>query len=257
VRRALVSHDHKLIVSWIPKVACQTLLAWFVFGLLGHDPKAYATSRDFNHWVRRNGYVFADRKLLKLPAGYHTVVLCRDPMARSISAFANKFVLGGSRQLVNFDTLGIAAKSLYLRMRGTTDEAARRHYQAPTFAEYLAFVAEAITTRPRVEPDLDPHWNTQVSFRWASSGNRADEMYDLSRFDDAVTSLNGRFGIDYNPARRTTTRYGEFREGAHRLPADILAASGAVPDQASFRSPEMQQLVRTAYAIDYEVLGYP
>jgi len=87
MRRAFVSHEHRLILYWSPKCGCTSLADWMVFGLLQREGVPRSRTR---HWLGENGYFAKARDLLGETKGYHSVAFTRDPFDRIVSAFGEQ-----------------------------------------------------------------------------------------------------------------------------------------------------------------------
>lgn len=256
MRRAYVHHERRLLLCWAPKVGCTALANWFAYGLVGVTREdARNKARD---WLHENGYRVDGRDVAVFRnAGYDVVAFKREPLLRAISAYVSKFVVRHRVPITAFGGLEEFAKSFYCAAKGVDAAAAEKTYSGLSFIEFLALIERRVTSRqPGNEPALDIHFNTQVPFYWRDIGPKVDEFFAFEDFADGIAALNRRAGISYVPGTINSTPYQLENRDVSDVSSLDLARSGQVPGPGGLINEKTIALSASAYAIDYETLGF-
>ena len=155
-RQAFIAPKRRALIFWSPKAGNTSLAHWFLNATASTKRRARMGSASARAVLNVGSTVGFDlaRELIE-QLGFDHYVLCRDPCARAVSAYRDKFVVKGRQP----DCLDGFAKDVAQAIAGANWE--RRGI---SFIEYLEYVASKVKSRGSGEPDLNNHFNTQVPF---------------------------------------------------------------------------------------------
>lgn len=253
-RRAFVVPEAKVVCFWSPKAANSSLGEWLVRGLWAKEHEASGLRyRDFLKETKR---VLGFRRAADLAEkGYDSFALVRHPHSRAVSAYVNKYLYNGEKRLDRFGRLESFAQRFIVECAGGDAEA----YEGISFVDFLEATLRRVRGREGREPDLNPHWNTQVPFHFRDVDFRYGAVIHLETLDDELPALAARLGIaDSFPHRRRNRSGGGAVDGdAAEMSSLEIIRAGFVPSEAQLLTPRARALIDEAYEIDFSVLGYP
>jgi hypothetical protein len=230
----LINPDRKWLYAPVAKVACSSLKRWFL-AAMNHEipPGSDEHTEAKAHRLRelpaaRALRILADER-------YFRFALVRNPWARLVSAYVNKFTFA------NHSSLAVARQMRRQAAEGGVPEI--------TFAQFVGFLT-------RHNPaGFDVHWRPQHLFL------RDNQFHFLGRFEqisEHFAQLQERLGTELPLPRRNTTAWQRDEDGeivADWTPAELLA-QGRPPGYRRFYTPELREAVRKLYARDIELFGY-
>lgn len=153
-------------------------------------------------------------------------------------------------------------------------------YRGLTFSDFVIGVCDIIDSRPReapcsrssgarpiadprtarrLEPKMNPHWNTQVPFWFEHTGFEYDEVYTLAQsetFFDRLATLLGRapFRRVLNASRYAPDDTGPPRGAIVDVNSLDISRGRLSISKAGFESDALRRRVRESYAIDYRYI---
>lgn len=231
----LVSERHRFLYGPIAKVACSSLKLWLL-EVVGDHP-----ARPFNEHVevqRHNLGRRGGRAAFRLlhDRSYFAFAFVRNPWARVVSAYLNKFL-----------TVNRTSRPVLEQLRGTTGDDVVADV---SFSEFINFLA---CGNPRT---FDEHWRPQHLF---VSDNRFDFVGRFENLAADFANIQERLQITTPLPHFNPTRYASQWNGTEMVadftPAD-LQRHGALPDYRQFYTPQLRGLVAKIYAADIERFGY-
>lgn len=238
----LVNLERKFIYCPIQKIACSSLMRWFLWTQGVEDSRI-----DDPHEL------VSDYQLQKLPArqafdvlrdpSFFRFAFVRHPWARLVSAYLN---LVSSRNPVSEPVLQHVHG-----WRGARMEIGPGNYTDITFREFLEFLT---CGRPR---GFNVHWKPQYLFFEAS---RFDFVGRFERLPEDFEIIRQRLGIEQTLPHSNSTNYDQPALDTGVLVADVpalqLKALPAQPAWHQFYPPDLRDLVARLYARDIRQFGY-
>jgi Sulfotransferase family len=235
----LVNHDRKLIYCPIAKVACSSIKQWFLAELGESVPELASIHKAAErHRLREQSALLALQVLRD--RDYFKFAFVRNPWARLVSAYLNKFLRSNScstriaREMGRLPRLEPHPSSLV----------------DITFEQFVRHLATGNPAR------FDVHWRPQHLYL---TGHDFDFLGRFEHLTDDFAPLQKRLGTSTPLPRCKTTGYGLAQERmevvAGQTPAELLQR-GALPDYRWFYTPELRDIVRQIYAADIQICGY-
>ena len=242
-RQYLASHRLKMVYAQIPKVASGNIKRWML------EQEGYPEER----WELHTAYgihPFADNtlrmrnmRLLEDPS-YLKVVFVRDPFARLVSGFLDKFVLPLTQTPEQRRASPAWAVLAWIKARRRYD-----HPEQVTFEDFVDFVASA--------PDiaLDLHWLPQHRF---IDSVKFDFIGKLERFDQDLVLLAQRLQspIELRTRKPPLPYEKTIRSYAGNLSIAELAARQQYPHATSFYQKATMRRVAARYRDDFRLFDY-
>jgi hypothetical protein len=277
-----VSEKHRLVYCPIQKVACTSLKLWWAELVDGTSAPFVSlderdqTSFDHAHFALNQRYKHhhASRSLGRRPFvddDWFRLVFVRNPWARLVSAFVNKFVSLHELAQPFFDEaharwrrkrpraadalrsiLGRPREeelrgSIWLRIRGK-----RAWHNEFTFRHFVELLADANLD----EDETDLHWRPQYRFL----GNVSFHLVGrFERLQDDLQSVADRLGLRIPLPAANRTVYGDDARGSMsyaNCPLKVLRKLPAMPSFQKFYTPRLRDRVGDLYRRDVERFGY-
>lgn len=227
----LFAPSRAMVCIAIPKNGCTDLKHWFVSLV---DPERLADPSLRLHAHVRENYTLArvaPDKARRIAAGCFTFTFIRDPFARAVSAYVEKFVRPGP------DGLFEAAREVVAHWGSEPT-------LGITFRQFVRFLAEA--------PDdhLDVHWRSQSSFL---RGTRIDLLGRMDRLTDMLAAMGRELGMPPRSAtRRNPTGYtGPTGRNVADVPSAPLHAGGVLPPASDLYDGPLADVVRARFRDDF------
>ena len=240
----LVNERHKFIYCPIQKIACSSLMRWFLWshGIADeqiHDPHEQVLEFQMRRLPARKALsILQDRD-------FFTFAFVRNPWARMVSAHLNLLL---SRNPVSEPVLQHAHSR---RKEAPATEIPSGGWTDLTFREFLEFLTHG---NPRT---FNVHWKPQHLF---FTGNRLDYIGRFEQLDEDFDVVRERLGIGARLPRVNSTRYTSSQPTTTEIVADWtpeqLLVLPAHPKYPQFYAPEMREIVARIYARDVEMFGY-
>lgn len=237
-----------VVVCWSAKAGCTTVLKWFLHhtGLLDAALARHAWPHRYRAHVLMHplaGYVAACMEALR-SGDAEVIKVVRDPGLRAVSSYLH-----------------------FVRMApGTTWNPGVREWKQSVglgrqpglaFEQFLHFVIDSQECgRP-----LDVHFQPQCLPTWDAF---VDHVIPLERLADELAAVEDRHGLPRADLRRfaDSTHHNPSDLG-HRWPGDVARFAATADDLARLGTPPAEaflddrtaELVRIAYACDYQAYG--
>jgi hypothetical protein len=237
-----------VLYTYSPKVACTVLKATVIM----NSPRraAYLASGLAIH-----DFVWRDRDEAKLlaalaaPKTFRFAVL-RDPAARSLSAYLNKFVTTPAGEPPGLSRYKKIAVRIGQQIAGVPDDPAR----GISFAEFVHFLARAD------DLDMDPHWIPQTRIIGADLRGY-DHIGRFEALDETFDLLEQIFGYTaeresaphLNGQKNHATRYNAAvapEAPSLLLPAALQRLGGVFPAADAFLTAELREILVRRYTAD-------
>jgi hypothetical protein len=239
---------HKVLLVYIPKVACSVLKATVVM----NSPRREAylafgkPIHDFVQEERREGNAVA---ALSAPDVFRFAVL-REPGARILSAYLNKFVRGGPNESPGITRDKNYAIRVGQKLAGVPADLAR----GITFEEFVQFLASAS------DAELNLHWMPQSRFVGTDLG-RYDFVGRFERLSETFEMLEERFGyvtereasVHLGGSKNNTTHYNPAVKMANPqrcLPAELRGLRFGYPPAQAFLTDGIRASLAKRFADD-------
>jgi hypothetical protein len=264
---AYLIEDKKLVIFWSRKAGNTSLAEWLV------DVVTPETTGPFARPARRT----VDRYLPSVEAreamtlvrekGYQDFVLARNPYRRAISAYVEKFCFYGDRRMQGLDDLKGFARKLFLQVmqsQGKPADASAYEgeaYQGLSFVDFLQAIVHHVRNPGRLgEPALNGHWAPQVPFLFRQEGFRYSNVIRLEHAREEIAplaiALNTDIAFPHTRKNATDGVQTVSDRDLSRVPSAQLAREGLMPTSKALLNDETIALMREAFALDFEMLGY-
>ena len=244
----VLDEEHKVLLVYTPKVACSVLKATVVM----NSPRRAAylalgkPIHDFIQEERREGTAI---EALSAPDVFRFAVL-REPGARMLSAYLNKFVRGGPNESPGITRDKNYAIRLGQKIAGIEPDLAR----GITFEEYVNFLAEA------QDIELNLHWMPQ-SRLVGTDLSRYSYVGRFEKLSDTFDMLEQRFGyttqreasVHLGGSKNNTTKYNaevKLQNPERCLPAELRALRFGFPAPEAFLTPAIRDVIAKRFADD-------
>lgn len=240
-RQAYVHHPSKTLVFWTYKAACTSLVHALAYDLfeMPMDDVDPRTKLD----PMLLAYPHAAELALE---GYRSIGLIRDPWERLVSAYLHIFVNRDGVPIRTRDDLEGSGQLGYEAMSGGAQE-----FHGVSFRYFVAHCLMRIEQR-NPEPNLDPHWDTQIPFSFLENHFRYDHLFPLSKISEFYATLSELVGKPVRERRVNLHR----REAAR--PVKLVDANsleycddGSVRHVQNFEDAYLREAVKQAYKPDY------
>jgi hypothetical protein len=277
-----VSEQHRLVYCPIHKIASSSLKLWWAMLVDGSSSRFVSTNEygqlSIDHYALDTSY-----KLRHLPAelgrrpitesGWTRAVFVRNPWARVVSAFVNKFVTPHELAKPVFEKVhhrqttkawsrmpfAIAERIIHGR-RVDPGLGNRSHRPLPAaaqswqdemnFSQFVDFLAGCSLDRGTI----DRHWSPQYRFLGSAEFNFVGRFEHLER---DVAKLARLLDVDVAlPAANRTTYTNSYRRLFADCPLKRLRRLPSMPDYRQFYTPELRTRVARLYRRDIEQFGY-
>ncbi len=247
----LVSQKHRVIYTPIAKNANTTLKRLFV-RLSGYARSDEILNGDVHTYLTSNktglslcDYSPEDATEILIDPSYFRYVVLRDPLARAVSGYLDKFVLypppsgaHGEPPIV----IGTAIDWVYER-RGERPDYSRSIY----FEEFVNYVVH------KDDRNLDTHFKSQESY---FKRQKFDFTGTVERMEVLIKVLQSRFNqeIEIEHENRTVRRKPLLRRRGQGglLPAQ-LRAQRTLPHASELLTGGVVEQLKSRYARDYEL----
>lgn len=256
-RYAYVDHEEKLVIFWTPKAGATLLTKWF-FEIFSQRKTAHSDhlKSDTHAWLAINGHVmgYTQAYAMVSVAGYESITIVRHPVARSISAYLNKFVIHYDTPLDNFDSLEYFAKHLYLKAKSCTPTQAKQKYTGITFLKFLKTIS---ALQDQEDTRVNSHWNTQQPPLFEEVGHTYDHVFYMEDLEPANRWLNDRYNIELDFPSINVTPYsaGDYVDCTKKQ-STALATQKHLLRKENFINDEAMSLLKKIYKIDFDTFGY-
>jgi hypothetical protein len=278
------SAQHKLLYAPIPKVACTSLKLWWA-SLLGKSPDAYCYTSSEGKLGVEHGRLNDDFKYHHHAAALGTSPLddanwfrfafVRNPWARLVSAYVNKFLELHAIACEVMHTRHVRVVPAQLRQRAgqalrtvlsfrrSEEEETLRPAFWPnvigesgwywdfTFRHFVAELAES----PLDDGEVDLHWRPQYRTLGDTHWNFIGR---LETFHTDFAELTSRLSLPSHVLRVNQTEYAPAltHECYADWPLHALRRLKRIPDYREFYSPKLIEQVATLYHRDVKQFGY-
>jgi hypothetical protein len=277
-----VSEPHRLVYCPIQKIACSSLKLWWA-ELVDGSSAPFITLNETGQPVIDHFALNARYKLHHQPPelgrrpltedGWLRVVFVRNPWARLVSAFVNKFVPFHDLAKPVFEEVHRQQWNKALRRmpgvllgrlagRGGTRRGLGRipdwpwHHDADDWQDEMSFV-EFVDYLAGCNLDagkIDPHWSPQYRFLGDTAFNFVgrfehleNDVRTLARLLDTPIQL---------PAVNRTAYSRRFSRSFADCPLKRLRRLPSMPDYRQFYTPPLRERVARLYRRDIEMCGY-
>jgi len=254
-RAPLHAPDFPLVLMISEKAGCTSLTKWFLFqtGNLDEATRFHPWVHEYRRSIinRQPGYrwqalrltLFHDKPIVKL---------VRDPYTRAASSFLETLNYTG-RKSGNIWALKLIAAARRQAGRGEVDA------PAMSFRDFARYLARNGTEWGRV--------NGHVARQHvAGEDGRIDRIIKLERFGDEIRGIESEYGLLPSPLGSLTDSSHHRAKLQQGEPSACSAADmeitcaqvrdGHVPAYGTLYDDETRQLVREAFAADFEAYGY-
>lgn len=252
---AYIDHNREFVAFWSPKCACSAVAIWFAKGVLAKPdvPKSQAA----RSWLRDNGYYYPylEARQYVTEFRYKSVIFARHPAARLVSAFINKFVKYGRRNLISFDDLQGFSKKLTQDIYQSLDKSIDQ-YIGITFNEFLDYLERAIFIDGT---PLNNHWDSQIPRSPRPQMPECNYIVRTESFSSDLKIINSLLGIEYIPPKSNVTIFDSEIINENILldvPSSDIARLGQIVGNRNFLTPEVLNRIHSIYKIDYDFLAY-
>jgi chondroitin 4-sulfotransferase 11/chondroitin 4-sulfotransferase 13/dermatan 4-sulfotransferase 1 len=238
----LADRERKLLYCPIMKVACSSIMRWFLrvqgmseqeIGRREHDLVLPYQLRKCGSW--RASQILLDRDVFLF-------AFVRNPWSRLVSAYLN--------QLLTVSEVSTPVLRAIQARRGSRHDNADSLQADITFEEFVDFLGRE---NPR---SMNVHWKPQHYFL---EGNRFDFIGKFERLEADFQVVNERMGTDIPLPRVNATPYAAKErpsEFVGRFTPAELRRLPAFPDYRYFYSPATREFVGRLYARDIAMFGY-
>ena len=247
----LVSQKHRVIYTPIAKNANTSLKRMFV-RLSGYPQSDEILAGDVHTYLTSNqtGLSLCDyspedaTKILGDPDYFRYVVL-REPLARAVSGYLDKFCLTPPTPGLNGEppiVIGTVIDWVYER-RGEAPD----YERSITFEEFVNHLCE------NEDRELDTHFKSQQCYFEQQS---FDYVGTLDRMEQLIKVLESRFGqkIELEHRNRTLRRKPLLRRrGQEKLLPAKLRAQRTLPHASELLTDEIVEQLRSRYTADYQL----
>jgi len=245
--RGYIHPPAKTVFFWSQKAACTSL-----FHFLADNIDVPPQSKRYFHLSSQpcKPCMEAIRDLQ-----YRSVILARHPVARSVSAYLNKFCVYDGIGLATRDDLEPFAQKLhdlYCIERGI-----KTQRNIMTFVQFLdtAAVLHAMDRKPG--KPVNGHWETQVPTVFLDQGLRYDDVIHVEALEAELGALAEDLGMRYRPRQMNRTGMERGRHSGSLIDIPACDIHEYDFDFDNFVTPLTQRRIQTIYAVDFEVFGYP
>jgi hypothetical protein len=179
------------------------------------------------------------------------VVLSRNPYQRAVSAFVNKFVRDGNKNITDESKLELFSKSLldFSLKSGIC----KNITDGITFIEFLSTIKEMRVARVTANRRaINPHWNVQVP-DFLANKNFFSKNIKIENIKNDIDILNQLLGLNKPfPRLRSTERSGILcNQSLDSIPSFQIAKLGFDLNSNNFLSDTTKVLIREIYDIDF------
>lgn len=277
-----VSERHRLVYCPIQKIACSSLKLWWAQLVDGTSAPFVSTNlrgeTSIDHFALNEHYKlhYQPVELGQRPlteAGWLRVVFVRNPWARIVSAFLNKFVPNHDLAKPVFES--VHRRQTWNAQRRAPYSIARRLicgakldaglgrrplWQLPasslqwrdqmTFAHFVDYLAGCDLD----DGPVDHHWSPQYRFLGQTDFNFVGRFENLS---EDVRSLSKLLDVNIPlPAANRTSYTKTYQRSFADCPLKRLRKLPSLPDYRQFYTPKLRASVARLYRRDVEQFGY-
>lgn len=221
--------EQTLAYCYIRKNACSAFKSW----MLAESPHSQEKDESALQFLNRHHKA----SLSDVRTSAFRVCVLRDPLARVVSAYRNKFI----QQSGHADIF-----ANYGRITG-------RSPQSASFADFV----QAYLSRPFEE--LDPHM-------WSQAAHLLPVRYNVALLMDEVPGAMARIlgksraAAHFAKRHNASSGFTEVDEDVSAAPASVLherfVAEGLMPSNSALLAPSLADQLRELYAADYQVLEW-
>lgn len=244
--RGYIDDTRKTVFFWSQKAACTTL-----FAILADNMTPRPARKGVFH---RDSFAYPRCLITIRDHGYRSAIVVRDPVARVISAYLNKFCLYDGKPLRHRSDLEVFAQALldeHRAFHGLTSEA-----NTITFRQFLDSIGRMSANRPSPRKPINGHWETQMPPFLVAEGFRHDHVIRVENFEADMKALADLVGLSFVP--RVMNRTDRAPRDACGFLGDTPACdlAGQALDNRSFLDDGIRAQIARLYAVDFDTFGY-
>ena len=245
---SVMDEGHRVLLVYMPKVACSALKATVVMNSPRRE--AYrAFGKSIHEFVQEDRREDAAVAALTAPDMFRFAVL-REPGARMLSAYLNKFVHGGLNKPPGMTRDRDHAIRVGQKLAGVAPDMAR----GISFEEFVHFLVQA------GDMELNRHWMPQSRFV-GTDLSRYGFVGRFERLGDTFDMLEQKFGyvaerdasVHLGGSKNNSTKYNpdvKMRDPHRALPAELRKLRHGYPPADTFLTPDMRDMLVKRFADD-------
>ena len=237
-KRFLVNDSHKILYCPIEKNSC-TLFKRILILNSEFSEQFIASTLDPHTFLKQTGLMKPENATPFQDGDYLRFIIVREPLARIVSAYMNKFV---------------RSKRYKIALKITRDY--RRQFDQTydenrllNFSEFVQHISK------QKNQEMDVHWRPQIDFV-----RHEFELFQykvtMERIADFISILSGRMGVELDASKTANqNHYATYPPGMnfHITPPEELRQLKSVPEADSLLTPELRNVLTQRYARDIEL----
>lgn len=245
-----VAKNIKVLYCPIAKNACSSLKSLMVE--LSDIPDSYKemvrkgdvhlVTDEYNTGVQLKDLDEAEARDAMDSDGYFRFIVLRDPAARLVSTYWEKFVVNRSHEGNLIHTLPVI-RDVYKKEYGELPDSDR----GITFRQFIEYIKRTS------EDDLDPHWKHQYKY---AEGVKISCYYDQKNLSPLYSRLSELCGKQIEEKRKNVSGSGSgiYVKGAEDMfPSALMSYKGV--DAKSFITGYIKKEIEECYCKDYHLMS--
>ena len=239
--QAYVHHASKTLVFWTYKGACTSLVHALAYDLFEMPMD------DVDPRIKLDPMLVPCTDAVDLTLnGYRSIGLIRDPWERLVSAYLHILVNRDGVPIRTADDLEGSGRRGHAAISGGAQE-----FSGVTFRSFIEHCLTGIEQR-NPEPDLDPHWNTQIPFFFLEREFQYDHLFPLARMSEFYATLSELVGKPVSE-RRVNVHHREARRAMNLVDTNSLeyCDDSSLRHIQNFEDARLRGAVEQAYKPDY------
>jgi len=256
--RFYVIESHALVIGWSPKCACTAATDWIVNGILRPQTPV---KKEMAYLIQEGFALQESAKATSLifDKGFKPVIFTRDPAARIVSAYINKFICRNGRPLrypKKFEQFAITFINRLYKQNNYEGV-----YKGITFVEFLNYIDFCMSKQKKI----NHHWTPQVSgltseFMELIASNQCLVVRQES-FEHDLKNINTTLGFNYIPGPRNVSLWpkgwplASQNQDYSTMTNKALIRRKIQITKANLLTDDTKSIIHRIYRDDFKLLG--